>query len=65
MTKPETTHSTNNSNARLVADVIALRADLVGLIIQAERVLESSGVPVESVIVTRRERRVNLTRRRR
>jgi hypothetical protein len=62
MTEPEPTYITRDD--RLIAEVIALRADLVGLIKQAERVLEAEGMTVESVIVTRRERR-NLTRRRR
>lgn len=65
MTKPEPTYSTNgDADARLIADVIALRSDMAGVIKQAERLLEAYGVSVESVIVTRRERR-NLTRRRR
>lgn len=61
MTKPSPTSSTDEpatNDARLIAEVIALRADLVGLIKQAERVLEAEGMAVESVIVTRRERRM-------
>jgi hypothetical protein len=62
MTPPDPTYSTNSdepetSRARLIAEVIALRADLAGVIKQAERVLDAEGVTVESVIVTRRERR--------
>ena len=44
-------------------DYLALRSQLISAIRELERVMESSGTPVESVIVTRRERS-NLTRRR-
>ena len=61
MTAPEPTPNAS-ADPRLLAEVIALRADLVSVIKQAERLLEAGGVSVESVVVTRRERR-HLTRR--
>lgn len=66
MTEPDPTRNASaEKDDRLIAEVIALRADLVGLIKQAERVLEAEGMAVESVIVTRRQRRSHLTRRKR
>ena len=60
MTEPDQTHSTNgDADARLIAEVIALRADMIRVIKQAERVLEVEGIKLESAIVTRRERRYN------
>ena len=44
-----------------VAELMALRADLIGAVAQLERVLESKGIIVESAVVTHRKRH-NLTR---
>jgi len=65
MTEPKSTSTGADADARLIAEVIALRADMIRTIKQAERLLEARDVSFESVIVTRRERRTNLTRRRR
>ena len=60
MTEPDPTYSTSgDADARLIAEVIALRADMIRVIKQAERVLEVEGIKLESAIVTRRERRYN------
>ena len=60
MIKPDPTNSTSDdADARLIADVIALRADMAGVIKQAERLLETYGVVVESVIANRQQRRYN------
>ena len=60
MTEPDPTNSTSDdADARLIAEVIALRCDLIRVIKQAERVLEVEGIKLESAIVTRRERRYN------
>ena len=61
MTEPEPVYSTNAD--RIAGELRALRQHTIGLTIAAERLLESLGHPVESAIVTRRERRANLTRR--
>ena len=44
-------------------DLLALRADMARAILQTERALEANGTPVESIIITRRQRRARLTRR--
>ena len=40
----------------------SVRAELIGAIKEVERIIEASGQPIESAIVTRQERR-SLTRR--
>ena len=66
MTEPEPIYSTNGDDAdRIAGELRALRQHTIGLTIAAERLLESLGHPVESAIVTRRERRANLTSQRR
>ena len=57
MPEPESTSTSADVDARLIADVIALRAIATSVIKQAERLLENHGVSVESAVVTRRERR--------
>lgn len=65
MTEPDPTYSTNGDDDNTAATWrLALRSELISAIIQIERELESTGVPVKTAIVTRRERR-SLTRRRR
>ena len=64
MTEPEPVYSTNGDDVAQIADELrTLRQHSIGIAIAAERLLESLGHPVESAIVTRRERRANLTRR--
>jgi hypothetical protein len=58
MTKPEPA----SENENLIAEVVAIRADLISLLMRSERLLAVNGVRVESAIVTRQERRV-LTRK--
>ena len=64
MTDPDPTYSTADSDDTAATWRLALRSELISAIIQIERELESTGVPVKTAIVTRRERR-HLTRRRR
>lgn len=55
--------SESNSNPKNQIDsLLALRAELINTIIQVEQVLESSGRPVQSAVITRKERR-SLTQR--
>ena len=67
MTEPKPTYSAisykpEGTNADLVAAVLSVRQYAIGLAVSSERLLEVLDHPVESPIVTRRERR-HLTRR--
>jgi len=56
--QPEKSEQTDQTTAHL----LSMRQFAIGLTIETERMLEALGHPVQSAIVTRRERR-NLTRR--
>ena len=38
---------------QLITEIMALRADLIGLLIQTERILEINGQPVNPAVISR------------
>ena len=59
--KPANTPEPTGGNDDLITELLAFRQHAIGFAVSSERLLEALGYPVQTAIVTRRERR-QLTR---